>query len=42
MAQVLNLGTEDALDVRVKDDWTLGTFETISGKAAASWAKLDG
>ena len=39
---VFNLGLDDALDVRVKDDWPASNFETISGKASATWATLEG
>lgn len=39
---VFNLGLDDALDVRVKDEWLASHFETISGKAAATWATLEG
>ena len=42
VSQVLNLGLGDALDVRVKDDWTASSFEVVSGKASATWAKLEG
>jgi hypothetical protein len=38
---VTNVGADDALRVKVKDEWPSTSFEVLAGKAAASWTKLE-